>query len=54
MKFTTAKLADLEKELKQILKDAESGKLGKAEAAERILHLREEMDKVLEHLRSSR
>lgn len=54
MKITTAKLTDLEKELKQILRDVEAGKLNKAEAAERILHLREEMDKVLEHLRSNR
>jgi hypothetical protein len=53
MKFATAKLADLQKELKQILKDAEAGKLSKAEAAERILQLREEMDKVLQHLRKS-
>ena len=54
MKFTTEKLAELEKELKQIIKEAQSGKIGKAEAAEKILHLREEMDKVIEHLKATR
>jgi hypothetical protein len=54
MKFTTEKLAELEKELKQIIKDAQGGKMNKAEAAEKIIHLREEMDKVLDHLKASR
>jgi hypothetical protein len=54
MKFTTEKLAELEKELKQIIKEAQSGKIGKAEAAEKILHLREEMDKVIEYLKANR
>jgi hypothetical protein len=51
MKITTSKLTELEKELKEIIKGVEAGKIGKAEAAEKILHLREEMDKVLEHLK---
>ena len=54
MKFTTEKLADLEKELKEIIKEAQSGKMDKAKAAEKILHLREEMDKVITHLKSTR
>jgi hypothetical protein len=54
MKLTTSKLTDLEKELKQIIKDAQAGKINKTEAAEKILHLREEMDKVIEHLKNSR
>lgn len=54
MKFTTTKLSELQKELQQILKEAEAGKINKAEAAEKILHLREEMDKVLDHLRNSK
>jgi hypothetical protein len=53
MKFTTIKLTELEKELKQILKEAQSGKIGKADAADKIMHLREEMDKVIEHLKKS-
>jgi hypothetical protein len=54
MKFTTSKLADLEKELKQIIEDVQAGKINKTEAAEKIIHLREEMDKVIEHLKISR
>jgi hypothetical protein len=54
MKFTTEKLADLEKELKHIISEAQSGKIDKAQAAEKILHLREEMDKVIEHLKARR
>ena len=43
-----------ESQIVNILKEAEAGKINKAEAAEKILHLREEIDKVLEHLRSGR
>jgi hypothetical protein len=53
MKFTTTKLADLEKELKNLLRQVQAGKIDKAEAADKILHLREEMDKVLVHLRDA-
>jgi hypothetical protein len=53
MKFTTTKLADLEKELRNLLKQVQAGKIDKAEAADKILHLREEMDKVLVHLRDA-
>jgi hypothetical protein len=54
MKFTTTKLSELDKQLKQIIKEAEAGKINKAEAAEKILQLREEMDKILDHLRAIR
>lgn len=52
MKLTTSKLSELEKQLKAIIKDVENGKINKAEAADKILNLREEMDKILDHLRA--
>ena len=52
MQLTNHKLAELQQELKVVIKEVKEGKLDAKEAADKILHLREEMDKVIERLRS--
>jgi hypothetical protein len=52
MKYTHQKLLELQNELKQVVKEVESGNMTQAEAADKIIHLREEMDKVIEHLKT--
>lgn len=53
MKYTQQKLTELQIELKNVVKDVAAGKLSKEMAAEKIVHLREEMDKVIEYLKTS-
>jgi hypothetical protein len=53
MRYTTEKLTELQNELKDIVKEAQSGKLTNMEASEKIIHLREEMDKIIQHLKTS-
>jgi hypothetical protein len=53
MKYTTEKLTELQQELKGIVKDAQSGKLTNTQASEKIIHLKDEMDKVIQHLKES-
>ena len=43
----------LQAELKEIVKNAQAGKLTRLEAADKILHIREEMDRVIDHLKST-
>jgi hypothetical protein len=52
MKVTTAKLEELKKELTQITKEVEKGRIAPRDAADRIIHIREEMDKLILHLRT--
>src|SRR5688572_24136471 len=53
MCYTNEKLAELQKELKDIVKEVQAGKLSQVEAADKIMHLREEMDKIIHHLKSN-
>jgi hypothetical protein len=52
MQHHTPKLAELQKQLKQIVKDANSDKLTKKEAADKILAIKEEMETIIESLRN--
>lgn len=54
MKYTQQKLSELQKELTQVVKEVQSGKITQAQAADKVLHLREEMDKIIEHLKSKK
>jgi len=51
MKAHSAKLVNLQEQLKIIVKDVQGGKLGKSEAAEKILEIREAIDEILKDLR---
>lgn len=46
MKIVDARLVELQKQMKLIVKQVESGKMTSHEAAEKITDLREEMDKI--------
>jgi hypothetical protein len=50
MKYTAEKLAELQKELAGILKEVQSGKLTMLEAADKIIHVKGEIDDILNHL----
>ena len=47
-----AKLAELQKQLRQIVRDANASKLSRKEAADKIIAVREEMENILEALRN--
>lgn len=51
MKFTHTKLADLQKKLREVTAEVAAGKLDHQTAAEKIVLLREEMDKIIAHLK---
>ena len=51
MQKSVEKLTLLKQQLTQVTKDVEAGKLAAGEAAEKIIQLREEMDKIVERLR---
>lgn len=51
MKFTQQKLTEIQKEIQEVLKQVSSGKLNANTAADKIVHLREEMDSILDHLK---
>ena len=53
MKYTTEKLAALQAELKEIVKNAQAGKLTRLEAADKITLIREEMDRLIDRLKST-
>lgn len=53
MKYTQDKLKELQNELKDVVKDVGAGKLTHDNAAEKIVHLREEIHKILKHLRKA-
>jgi hypothetical protein len=48
--YKIGRLAAIKNELKKIVKDAHDGNVDKALAAEKILSLREEMDKLIQDL----
>jgi hypothetical protein len=50
MKYTTEKLADLQEELRGILKELQAQKLTASQAADKIAHVKEEIDTILKHL----
>jgi hypothetical protein len=52
MEEATQKLLQLKLELKDIIYRVEQGKISAAEAADKITHIREEMDKVAERLKT--
>jgi len=52
MKVHAAKLQELQEQLKTIIKEVQAGTLGKMEAAERILELREAIDEILKKIAS--
>lgn len=52
MKYETEKLKELQLQLKGIIKAVETGKLDKGEAAEKIIEVREQMDRIITSLRS--
>lgn len=52
MQFTNQKLAELQQELKVVIKEVKEGKLDERAVADKIIYIREEMDKVISHLRS--
>jgi hypothetical protein len=52
MLYHAPKLAELQKQLKQIVKDAGVGKIDKRAAADKILTIKEEMEVILESLRN--
>ena len=47
-----SKLAELQKQLKQIVKEANASKLSKKEAADKIIAVKEEMESIVESLRN--
>ena len=51
MKYSIDRLNQLKNELTQITKDVRKGDLSHAEAADKIIQVREEMEKVIEHLK---
>jgi hypothetical protein len=51
MKYSIDKLNDLRQELIQITKDVQKGLITNDQAADRIVHVREEMDKVIQRLK---
>lgn len=51
MKFTERKLTEIQKEIQDVLKLVSAKKLDEKTAADKIVHLREEMDAILDHLR---
>ncbi|HEY0654379.1 MAG TPA: hypothetical protein VGD65_14665 [Chryseosolibacter sp.] len=52
MKYTEEKLTELQKELKTVVKDVAAGKLNKQAAADKIVHLREQIDMIIDHLKA--
>jgi hypothetical protein len=51
-KYRIGRIATLRNELKKLVKDVQAGKVDRAIAADEILKLREEIDKVTEDLNS--
>jgi hypothetical protein len=54
MKYTSEKLAELQKELNVILNQVQAGKLTKREAGDKIIHLKEQIDLIINHLNRNR
>jgi hypothetical protein len=52
MKTSVQKLAALQLQLKKVISDAETGKIDKAKAAEKIIELRDSMDQIVKDLQA--
>lgn len=52
MEETITRLSELKKELTRITKEVENGKIEKKEAAEMIIEVREEIDRIIEHVKT--
>jgi hypothetical protein len=52
MKRQTPKLVELENKLKAVIREAQSGKLDKSQAAEKITEIREAIDQILLNLKN--
>jgi hypothetical protein len=53
MKYTEQRLIELQKELTAVVKDVAAGKLNKETAADKIVQLREQMDTIIDYLKST-
>lgn len=51
MQYSIDKLNDLRRELSNVTKEVQDGTLPPSEAADRITRIREEMDKIIQHLK---
>ena len=52
MQYTKQKLVELQQELKVVIEEVKAGKIDEKAAADRIIHIREEMDIIITHLKS--